>query len=113
VFARKVQRRLCHRIGCDPQYVDGSATLGVAPALFGSDWPIMGIRHRPLGGVCGWYVWTGEFSPDPDFFQPSTAERVWDARPEVAGYLGLPPGWGFVIAPGYEDVWQDATLLSV
>jgi hypothetical protein len=26
-------------------------------------------------------------------------------------YLGLPPGWGFIIAPGYEDTWQDAKLL--
>jgi hypothetical protein len=28
--------------------------------------------------------------------------------PDVA-YLMLPPGWGFVIASGYEEVWFDPT----
>ncbi|WP_459213513.1 immunity protein Imm33 domain-containing protein [Paraburkholderia caribensis] len=27
-------------------------------------------------------------------------------------YLGLPPGWRFLIAEGYEDVWEDAKLLT-
>jgi hypothetical protein len=26
-------------------------------------------------------------------------------------YLGLAPGWRFLIAPGYEDVWFDEILL--
>jgi hypothetical protein len=27
-------------------------------------------------------------------------------------YFGLEPGWRFLLAPGYEDVWYDATLLD-
>jgi hypothetical protein len=36
---------------------------------------------------------------------------VLDVRPELVGHLGLPPGWGFIIAPGYEDIWQDDSFL--
>ncbi len=66
------------------------------------------------GDTCGWYLWAGEeFSWDADFFQPVHVEhlRLW--RPEVSQYLALPPGWRFLIAPGYEDVWYDEGLLRV
>lgn len=33
--------------------------------------------------------------------------------PEIKKYLGLPPGWRFLIAPGYEDIWFDEALLSI
>ena len=40
-----------------------------------------------------------------------------DQRPAIAfstlPYLGLAPGWRFLIAPGYEDVWYDEKLLLV
>jgi hypothetical protein len=28
-------------------------------------------------------------------------------------YLGLAPGWRFLVAPGYKDVWFDAKLLNI
>jgi hypothetical protein len=31
----------------------------------------------------------------------------------VFPYLALPPGWRFLLAPGYEDVWYDPTLLDL
>jgi hypothetical protein len=77
-------------------------------------WPLNGMRHPVEGGACGWYFWAGEeFSQAADFFQPVHVEhlRLW--RPEVVPYLALPPGWRFLIAPGYEDVWYDEKLLDV
>ena len=32
--------------------------------------------------------------------------------PAVLPYLSLPPGFRFLIAPDYEDVWEDAALLE-
>jgi len=28
-------------------------------------------------------------------------------------YLGLAPGWRFLVAPNYEDVWEDYDLLKI
>jgi hypothetical protein len=92
-------------------YVDTGDMLGVAPSLFGEEWPITGVRHLAAKGTCGWYIWTGEYSTDPHFFEPHHVGHVLSARSEVAAYLGLPPGWGFIIAPGYEDIWRDESLL--
>ncbi|WP_203899693.1 immunity protein Imm33 domain-containing protein [Virgisporangium aliadipatigenens] len=33
-------------------------------------------------------------------------------RPELMVYLALPAGWRFLLAPGYEDVWSDGSLLE-
>jgi hypothetical protein len=46
----------------------------------------------------------GEF---PEHFSLGQAELM------NADILGLPPGWRFLIAPGYLDVWYDASLLDI
>jgi hypothetical protein len=79
--------------------------------MFESGWPINGLRHLPVKGTCGWYLWARDYSENPNFFQSHHAEHIVSARPEIASYLALPPGWGFIIAPGYEDVWRDESLL--
>ncbi|BCJ52809.1 hypothetical protein Asp14428_42840 [Actinoplanes sp. NBRC 14428] len=108
---QQLQLLLCERVGCTPDYVAGQAMVGASASLFGPVWPIKGIRHLPVGGTSGWYVWVGEYSDASDFFKPQHAQHILDSRPQVAGYLGLPPGWGFIIAPDYEDVWYDEELL--
>ena len=53
------------------------------------------------GETSGWYVWAGEaFSDAPDFFQPMHIEHVISRCPEILPYLGLAPGWRFLIADG-------------
>lgn len=63
----------------------------------------------------GWFIWAGkELSKDPDFFQSIHVEHLADRCPIVLPYLGLAPGWRFLVtADGYEDVWNDAVLLEV
>jgi hypothetical protein len=72
------------------------------------------LRHPPEGDATGWYIWSGEeFSESPDFFVPLCAKHLQVAHPEIAKYLGLAPGWRFLIAPAYEDVWFDENLLKI
>lgn len=73
--------------------------------------PNSGVRHPPRGGTSDWYVWGGlEFSSDDDFFQPVHIGQ--EVLPAIIPYLALPPGWRFQIAPGHEDLWFDADLLT-
>ncbi len=101
-------------------------TRGVEPASPGAivdasqsvidgqwDWPLHGLRHPPIGTSTGWYVWSGELSEKDDFFRPWHANHLIDQVPEVELLLALPPGSRFLIAPGYEDVWEDPALLDV
>ena len=76
--------------------------------------PNNGLRHPVVGDTCGWYIWTGGAidQEDSSFFRPLHLRHLANDHPEVMPYLALPPGWRFQIAPGYEDVWFDETILE-
>lgn len=89
--------------------------VGIAKNVKSGAQPINGLRHPPVGDTTGWYIWAGEAEPsdDPEFFVPLHVEHLREWCPQVVKFLGLPPGWRFLIADKYEDVWEDSTLLEV
>jgi len=107
------QKEVCRRfgatwLGCPPDSKVG-ISKNVEPGIF----PLNGFREPPSGGTAGWYIWAGEvLSTDPNFFQPLHVVHLTNRCPVVLQYLGLPPGWRFLLANKYEDVWYDASLLG-
>jgi hypothetical protein len=76
--------------------------------------PINGLRHPVVGETNGWYIWCGEnFSNDAEFFKPLHASHFYEDYPEIAKFLGLPPGFRFLFTPNGVDVWFDESLLKV
>jgi len=72
-----------------------------------------GTSTKRFYGTCGWYIWAGEqLSEASDFFVPVHAAHLADWAPLVLPYLGLPPGWRFLVTEQYEDVWEDKQLLE-
>jgi hypothetical protein len=66
----------------------------------------------PVRGTSGWYIWAGdELSLEDDFFEPIHQVHFSELFPNLVKYLALAPGWRFQIAPNYEDVWYDESLL--
>jgi hypothetical protein len=108
------QLRVCERAGVDAVAVSDSDIAGVAAnARDSTVWPMNGLRHRPKGETSGWYLWAGEeLRAEDDFFAPLHIAHLSKWRPEALPYLALPPGWRFLIAPGYEDLWYDEALLA-
>ncbi len=103
--------RLAVTHGYEPCPVDDTCKVGIAANVQSGLMPINGVRHLPENGTTGWYIWAGEtMSDDPDFFLPLHACHLPEWCPDVLPYLELPPGWRFLIAPGYEDVWFDPAV---
>jgi|SRR5215469_5164215 len=76
--------------------------------------PINGLRHPVAGDANGWYIWCGQdFKDHAEFFAPLHVSHVYQEYPEIAKFLGLPPGYRFLFAPGYTDVWFDELLLKI
>ena len=110
---RSKQEAISARFGAE--YVESPSHLkvGLDPQVRHGVTPLNGLRHRPEGDTTGWYIWAGEtLSDDPGFFQPVHVSHLGEWCPAAIPYLGLPPGWRFLLAPGHEDVWYDATLLD-
>lgn len=108
------QREICRRFGVEPFPAPGDLKVGIALNVKDGGFPIQGIRHPPQGDTTGWYIYAGEeISKDPDFFVPLHVEHLIRWCPVVIPYLQLPPGWAFVLAPNYEDVYFNERLLKV
>ena len=108
---RTTQLQMCNRFGAEFVAAPTDTKVGVALATLGKA-PLNGLRHPPEESTCGWYIWAGEeFSQSETFFQPVHVSHLSEYCPEAIQYLGLAPGWRFLIAPGHEDVWFDASLL--
>ena len=108
------QLRICQKYGARPLDSPPQKKAGVAANVRSDVVPVNGLRHPPEEDTSGWYLWAGEeLSSDPEFFRPTHIAHLSEMRPEVVKYLALPPGWRFLIAGDYEDVWYDKTLLKV
>jgi hypothetical protein len=109
------QKLLCNKYGS--QFVESPDKFIVGVSLNVKDilYPINGLRHPIEGETTGWYIWAGEeLSEDPDFFVPLHVSHLVELCPEVLKYLGLAPGWRFLIGEnGYEDVWEDKSLIEM
>jgi len=109
----QAQMAFCAERGTQLVYVAPESKLGFALKTKGKQ-PINGLRHPVCGETCGWYLWCGEdFSDAPDFFSPIHAKHVYDDYPQLRKLLGLPPGYRFLLAGEYLDVWYDASLLNI
>src|SRR5688500_14544116 len=101
--AQNNQITLCARVGAEFVPSSPSSTIGLATATLGR-LPIHGLRHLAVAGTTGWFIWAGEYSEDPEFFEPVHVEHLDRMFPQILPYLGLAPGWRFLIAPNHEDV---------
>lgn len=105
-------RAMCVRHGSEFVGAPGDAIAGIADNVQPGAWPVNGLRHR-LGSTSGWFIWAGEEQSDADdFFKPTHLAHLAERCPDAMPYLGLAPGFRFLIAPGHEDVWIDIELLG-
>ena len=108
------QREICERFGVAFMLPEETYKVGISQSALSGDQPLNGLRHPPESGTTGWFIWAGsELSNDPDFFMPLHLYHLLEECPAVLPYLALPPGWRFLIADGYEDVWFDEALLAI
>lgn len=105
------QKEICTKYKVDWRPVNPKHKIGISDNLDSE--PIHGLRHSPDKGTTGWFIWTGEYSADTDFFKPVHAVHLLERRPDLIKYLGLPPGHRFLVdSKGYEDIWEDKELVK-
>ena len=115
---RVQQEETCERFGVERVAPDPERNSGVSGNVINGEffkagtWPLHGCRYLPTETTTGWYVWAGELSEGADFFKPAHTAHLETWCADAVPYLGLPPGWRFLIAPGHEDVWFDGSLLT-
>jgi hypothetical protein len=111
--AEAEQRQFCRERNIEFFPVKGSSKLGFALTTLGLT-PLNGLRHPEAADTNGWYLWAGEVrSEADDFFSPLHTDHLLEICPEALTFLGLPPGYRFLKAGDYLDIWFDASLLDI
>lgn len=109
----KEQRSICDKYKAEYVESPNDLKLGIAQNVKDGIAPINGLRMPIENGTTGWYIWAGEeMGTEEDFFLPLHVQHIDEWAPEIKKYLGLPPGWRFLIAGDYEDVWYDPNLFD-
>lgn len=109
-----LQHELCRRYDADFFPTDPESKVGIAENVRNGLLPLNGMRHPEAEGISGWYLWAGQdLCQVDDFFKPMHAKHLSDWCPQIQKYLALPPGWRFLVAGDYEDVWFDESLLEI
>jgi hypothetical protein len=107
------QRKVCERFRAPFDPADLELKIGIANNFSSGLLPLNGLRHPATDTTSGWYLWAGEeLSEADDFFKPVHGYHLLERNAAVLKYLGLQPGWRFLVAGDYEDVWFDAKLLE-
>ena len=110
---KAMQQRVCKTHGAVYFPSPASLKVGISETVRSGALPLEGLRHPPEGDSSGWCIWAGAFSEADDFFKPLHISHIETWTPLALKFLGLPPGWRFLVAPDYEDVWYDETLWDV
>jgi len=106
------QKSLCEKYNSDWSPANKKWKIGVN--LSNHNNPINGLRHPKSKGHEGWYIWSGDYKANDDFFKPICIEHLLQLDPKIIKYLGLKEGFRFLIDDkGYEDVWFDEKLLNI
>lgn len=92
------QKDLCDKysvpcVACGPNEI-----VGIAKNVVSGLKPINALRHAIENDTSGWYIWAGEqFYETDNFFQPMHVKHLHDINPDMIKFLGLPPGYRFLI----------------
>ena len=106
------QKEICEKYDSNWKPINKTLNIGISENLDLET--LNGLRHRTKKGEVCWFIWSGEYSEDDNFFQPVCAEHLLQRKPKLIDYLGLDEGFRFLITEnGYEDVWFDEKLLEI
>ncbi len=112
-----IQKEICNKYGFKFEPCDLDLKVGVSIDIKekGISMPIHALRHPAQGDTTGWYIWSGDYNEDEDFFKPMHASHLKEHCPLILPYLGLASGCRVLIAENgnYVDVWEDLSLLNI
>jgi hypothetical protein len=104
----------CADLGAEFVPIEARSRVGISLEALAGETPINGLRIRPDGSSSGWFVYSGVNAPSSaeDFYKPIHLVHLITRLPQIVPFLGLPPGWRFLLAEDYEDAWFDRNLLD-
>ena len=104
------QHEVCARVGAPFTPPRADQQVAVSEGVYEGD-AVQAVRYRAPDHMTGWYVTTPRFNGDSKTLKVEHLYHLTAARPELARFVALPPGYRFDTTSG-EDVWFDAEVAA-
>lgn len=85
--------------------------IAVSAGVLAGVQPVEGVRYPAPPHMSGWYLTTDQYSGNVRDLQIEHLYHLTAARPELARYIALPPGYRFFLAGAKESVVLDEAVL--
>ena len=96
----QAQLAVCRKFGSPHVAAREDLMVGISLTVRDGLLPINGLRHPLVANTTGWFIWAGEeLSDAPGFLKPSHVSHLPELCPLAVKYLGLAPGWRFLVTP--------------
>jgi hypothetical protein len=105
------QHCVCEAAGADfaPPLPDQKVAISVG--VMEGQRPLNGVRYFEPPHMSGWFLTTDRYSGDVKDLRVEHLYHVTAARPELAKYIALPPGYRFFLDGAKESVTLDEAVL--
>ena len=77
----ETQKEICEKYNSKWKPVSKSLKIGISENLDLE--PLNGLRHKVKNGEVCWFIWSGEYSENEDFFKPICAEHLLQKKPKL------------------------------
>jgi len=107
----KDQHSICEAYGApfEPPRPDQLSVIsqGVLEGL-----PVQGVRYPSPDHMSGWWITTDQYDGNINSLKNEHTYHLTDARPDLAKYIALPPGFRFDLS-SFEDVWFEKEVTKI
>ena len=81
------QKEICEKYKSKWKPISRNLKVGISENL--NLEKLNGLRHKTEKGKVCWYIWSGDYSENDDFFKPICAEHLLQINPKIVKYLGV------------------------
>lgn len=71
--------------------------------------PVQGVRYPSPDHMSGWWLTTDQYDGNINSLKHEHTYHLTDARPDLAKYIALPPGFRFDLS-SFEEVWFEEVI---
>jgi hypothetical protein len=105
----KDQHLVCQQLGAAFEPPRGDQLSMISKGVF-EGLPVQGVRYASPDHMSGWWISTDQYDGNIKSMRQEHTYHVTCARPDLAKYLALPPGYRFDLS-SFEDIWFDEQII--
>ncbi len=109
---QQTQQECCEHYSSNYTPTELEQLVVISDGIYEGAVPVEGVRYPSPSHMTGWWLTTDNYNGDVDTLQSVHFRHIVEKRPELAIYMGLKPGYRFLLGGKDEHVWFDEKVAN-